>query len=149
MTMSFPLTNVSYPRRRVSSFLSFLVLLFVSWSAAGGPLDGDFDRLERALRLKPMQKEQFDVAVASTRRSLLAVAMAGLQVKERITRELSKPRPDLNALYDIHEQVIEENKPLFRETRNEWQKLYALLDEEQVAIAKRYIEDRLNILVPK
>ena len=134
---------------RASRFISFLFLLVLSWGAAAGPLDGDFDRLERALRLKPMQKEQFDVAVASTRRALLAVAMAGLQVKERISQELSKPRPDLNALYDIHEQVIEQNKPIFRETRNEWQKLYALLDDEQTAIAKRYIEDKLNILVPK
>ena len=139
----------SYPRRRVSNFIAFLLLLVLSFAAAAGPLDGDFDRLERALRLKPMQKEQFDVAVASTRRALLAVAMAGLQVKERISQELSKPRPDLNALYDIHEQVIEQNKPIFRETRNEWQKLYALLDDEQTAIAKRYIEDKLNILVPK
>lgn len=134
---------------RASRFISFLFLLVLSWGAAAGPLDGDFDRLERALRLKPMQKEQFDVAVGSTRRALLAVAMAGLQVKERISQELSKPRPDLNALYDIHEQVIEQNKPIFRETRNEWQKLYALLDDEQTAIAKRYIEDKLNILVPK
>ena len=134
---------------RASRFISFLFLLVLSWGAAAGPLDGDFDRLERALRLKPMQKKQFDVAVGSTRRALLAVAMAGLQVKERISQELSKPRPDLNALYDIHEQVIEQNKPIFRETRNEWQKLYALLDDEQTAIAKRYIEDKLNILVPK
>ena len=134
---------------RASRFISFLFLLVLSLGAAAGPLDGDFDRLERALRLKPMQKEQFDVAVASTRRALLAVAMAGLQVKERISQELSKPRPDLNALYDIHEQVIEQNKPIFRETRNEWQKLYALLDDEQTAIAKRYIEDKLNILVQK
>ncbi len=139
----------SYPRRRVSNFIAFLLLLVLSLGTAAGPLDGDFDRLERALRLKPMQKEQFDVAVGSTRRALLAVAMAGLQVKERIAQELSKPRPDLNALYDIHEQVIEQNKPIFRETRNEWQKLYALLDDEQTAIAKRYIEDKLNILVPK
>ena len=143
------MADLSHPRRRVPNFLAFFTLLFLSWSAAAGPLDGDFDRLERALRLTPAQKEQFDVAVASTRRSLLAVAMAGLQVKERISRELAKPRPDLNALYDIHEQVIEENKPIFRETRNEWQKLYALLDDQQLATAKRYIEDKLNILVPK
>ena len=143
------MADLSYPHRRVSRFISFLFLLVLSFGAAAGPLDGDFDRLERALRLKPMQKEQFDVAVGSTRRALLAVAMAGLQVKERISQELSKPRPDLNALYDIHEQVIEQNKPIFRETRNEWQKLYALLDDEQTAIAKRYIEDKLNILVPK
>jgi hypothetical protein len=126
-----------------------LALLFISFGAGAGPFDRDFERLERQLRMKPAQKEQFDLAVAATQRALLAVAMSGLQIKERIAAELAKPRPDLNTLYDIHEQVIEQNKPLFREARNEWQKLYGLLDEEQVAIAKRYIEDKLNILVPK
>lgn len=124
-------------------------LLALSFGAGAGPFDRDFERLERQLRMKPAQKAQFDLAVAATQRALLAVAMSGLQIKERIAQELAKPRPDLNTLYDIHEQVIEQNKPLFREARNEWQKLYGLLDEEQVAIAKRYIEDMLNILVPK
>ncbi len=140
---------MSYRRRPVSNFLAFIFLLLLSWTAAAGPFDADFDRLERALRLKPAQKEQFDVAVAASKRALLAVAMAGLQVKERVSAELAKDRPDLNALYDIHEQVIEQNKPIFREARDAWSKLYELLDPEQVAIAKRYIEDRLNILVPK
>ena len=148
MGMSYP-REMSYPRRRVSSFLLLLAFLFISFGANAGPFDRDFERLERQLRLKPAQKEQFDHAVAATQRALLAVAMSGLQIKERIAQELAKPRPDLNTLYDIHEQVIEQNKPLFREARNEWQKLYGLLDEEQVAIAKRYIEDKLNILVPK
>ena len=100
------------------------------------------------LRLKPAQKAQFDVAVGATKRALLAVAMAGLQVKERVSKELEKPRPDLNTLYDIHEQVIEQNKPLFREVRSEWSRLYALLDPDQVATTKRFIEDKLNLLVP-
>ena len=124
------------------------LLLALSFGAGAFPLDRDFERLERQLRMKPAQKEQFDVAVASTKRALLAVAMSGLQIKERMTQELAKPRPDLNTLYDIHEQVIEQNKPLFREARIEWQRLYELLDPDQVAIAKRYIEDKLNILVP-
>jgi hypothetical protein len=130
-------------------FVLLCLLLFLPAPALAGPFDADFDRLELSLRLKPDQKAQFDVAVGATKRALLAVAMSGLQIKERVARELEKPRPDLNVLYDIHEQVIEQNKPLFREARNEWSKLYALLDPEQVDIAKRYIEDKLNILVPK
>ena len=120
--------------------------LLLSLAASAGPLDLDFDRLERELRLKPPQKEQFDIAVGSTRRSLLAIAMSGMQIKDRLAEELAKPRPDLNTLYDIHEQVIEQNKPIFRETRVEWAKLYALLDADQAVIAKRYIEDRLRLL---
>jgi hypothetical protein len=127
---------------------AFLVMLCAAFAAAAGPLDPDFDNLERALRLRPEQKAQFHAAVAATQRALLAVAMAGLEVKERVAAEMAKPRPDLNILYDIHEQVVEQNKPLFREARNEWSKLYAMLDPEQVTVAKRYIEKRLDLLLP-
>ena len=130
------------------ALLAILLAAF-SFGAAAGPLDPEFERLERALRMKPAQKAQFDVAVGATKRALLAVAMAGLQVKERMAQEFAKPRPDLNALYDFHEQVIEQNKPLFREARDEWSKLYAMLDPQQVEVAKRYLEDKLSILVPK
>jgi hypothetical protein len=129
-------------------FVAMLFLCCFALVAKAGPLDPDFERLERALRLKPAQKEQYDVAVNATRRAILAVAMAGLQTKERVARELEKSRPDLNILYDIHEQVIEQNKPLFKDARTEWSKLFAMMDEEQTAITKRYIEDRLNLLVP-
>jgi len=128
--------------------LGFLVLLCASLSVAAGPMDRDFDRLERMLRLQPAQKAQFDLAVGATQRALLAVAMTGLQIKERVSREFDKSRPDLNVLYDIHDQLIEQNKPLFREARDEWARLYSMLDPEQVAIAKRYIEDKLDLLLP-
>jgi hypothetical protein len=128
--------------------LGFVVLLCSSLAVAAGPMDRDFDRLERMLRLKPEQKAQFDLAVGATQRALLAVAMTGLQIKERVSRELDKSRPDLNVLYDIHDQLIEQNKPLFREARDEWSRLYALLDPDQVAIAKRYIEEKLDLLLP-
>ena len=129
-------------------WLGFLALLCASLAVAAGPLDRDFDRLERQLRLLPEQKLQFDIAVAATQRALLAVAMSGLQIKERVSREFDKSRPDLNIIYDIHEQIVEQNKPLFREARNEWMKLHAMLDPEQVGIAKRYIEDKLDLLLP-
>jgi len=128
--------------RRVFAFF----LLAVGLGAQAGPLDPDFDRLERVLRLKPAQKEQFDVAVLSTKRALLAVAMSGLEIKDRVSKELARDRPDLNTLYEIHEQVVEQNKPLFREARAEWSRLYALLNPDQVAIARRYLEDRLGAL---
>ncbi|MEO5694892.1 MAG: hypothetical protein ABIQ72_17290 [Usitatibacter sp.] len=122
-------------------------LLFAAGAAHAGPFDADFDRLERMLRLKPAQKEHFDVAVGSTKRALLAVALSGLEIKERVSKELAKDRPDLNALYDIHDQVVEQNKPLFREARDDWSKLYAVLEPDQVAIAKKYIEERLGGII--
>jgi hypothetical protein len=123
------------------------LLLGLCFGAHAGPLDRDFQKLERALRLDPAQKGQFDVAVGATQRALLAVAMSGMQIQERMRVEMEKPRPDLNLLYDIQEQVIEQNKPLFREAREEWTKLYAMLDEDQVRIAKRYIQERLDLLL--
>jgi len=123
------------------------MLVALSVGAHAGPLDRDFQKLERALRMNPAQKEQFDIAVGATQRALLAVAMAGMQIQERMRVEMDKPRPDLNLLYDIHEQVIEQNKPLFREAREEWMRLYALLDPEQVRVARRYIEERLDLLL--
>jgi len=123
------------------------MLVALSLGGHAGPLDRDFQKLERALRMNPAQKEQFDIAVGATQRALLAVAMAGMQIQERMRVEMDKPRPDLNLLYDIHEQVIEQNKPLFREAREEWMRLYALLDPDQVRVAKRYIEERLDLLL--
>ena len=124
-------------------------LLACAFGASAGPLDPEFDKLERALRMQPAQKAQFDLAVGATKRALLGVAMSGLQIKERMAQEFAKPLPDLNALYDFHEQVIEQNKPLFREARDEWTRLYGMLDPQQVEMVKRYLEDKLSILVPR
>ena len=123
------------------------LVLALSLGAHAGPLDRDFQKLERALRMNPAQKEQFDIAVGATQRALLAVAMSGMQIQERMRAEMDKARPDLNLLYDIHEQVIEQNKPLFREARDEWMRLYSLLDPEQGRIARRYVEERLDLLL--
>ncbi len=123
------------------------LLLALSFGANAGPLDRDFQKLEKQLHLTLPQKQQFDVAVGATQRALVAVAMAGMQIQERVKAEFAKPRPDLNILYDIHEQMIEQQKPLFREARDEWSKFFALLDDEQLRIAKRYIEDRLDLFL--
>jgi hypothetical protein len=38
---------------------------------------------------------------------------------------------------------VEQNRPLFRSARDEWLRLYAMLDEDQVKIAKAYVERTL------
>ena len=123
------------------------LLLALSFGAAAGPLDGDFQRLERGLQLKPVQRAQYDIAVAATKRAFLAVGMATLQIQQRVQAELEKPRPDLNILYDINAQVFEQNKPLFEDARREWTTLYGMLDARQVTIAKRFVEERLQSLM--
>jgi len=123
------------------------LLLAFSLGAAAGPLDGDFQRLERGLHLKPVQKAQYDIAVDATKRAFLAVAMATMQIQQRVQAELEKPRPDLNILYDINAQVFEQNAPLFEEARREWTTLYGMLDARQVTIVKRFLAERLQSLM--
>ena len=120
-------------------------LLCLSFGACA--MDLGFDRLEKSLRLRPDQKEQFDSAVGATQRALLGVALTGMQVKERIEQEMRKPRPDLGAIARAQEDVVDQLRPLFREARDEWMKLYAVLDDDQASIAKDFVQDRLGRLL--
>ena len=103
----------------------------------------DFERLERELRLRPDQKAQYYTAVGASKRALLSVALAGLEIKERLAQEFQKSRPDLNALYAAHDLLVSQTAPAFREAHDEWGRLYATLDEDQVAIARAFIRDKL------
>ena len=75
---------------------------------------------------------------------LLSAAIAAMQVKQRLQQEFPKPRPDLGALADLRDAIAEQVKPLQRESREEWLKLYAMLNEDQVAILKSFLEDKLD-----
>ncbi len=126
------------------AFLAFL-LVAASFAASAALLPG-FDDLQSSLRLDREQKAQFDVAVATTQRALLAVAFSALQLKERIAAELDKPHPDFAALARIQDELIERNRPLFRDARIEWARLYALLDPDQVKIARAYVDEKMDRL---
>jgi len=125
---------------------AFLAFVLLAASLGATAQSADFDKLERELRLKPHQKEQFDIASAATQRALVASAFALLQAKEQLREELGKNKPDLRSLLRSQEAAYELARPLFREAGDEWSKLYALLDDDQVAIAKRYVEERLRSL---
>jgi hypothetical protein len=138
-------TWLSHPRRRVPNFLFVLALLFLSFPARAYTIEvPDFGRLETELRLKPLQKAQFDIAVQASQRALMAVAMAGLQVKERLSSELAKPLPDLNVLWRLHMDAYEMAAPNFREARDEWERFFRLLDKRQVESTKRFLRDNLG-----
>jgi hypothetical protein len=140
----------SYPRTRVSSLLLLLAALLVASTSALAysiPVP-DFPLLERQLRIRPSQKAQFDTAVAASQRALMSVAIAGLQVKERLSRELDKPLPDLHALYRLHEEAADLTLPNFREASREWERLFAMLDRSQVDALKRFLRDQLSFLSP-
>lgn len=104
----------------------------------------NFDKLELELRMKPLQKAQFDIAVAASQRALMSVAIAGLQVKERLSTELAKPLPDLNALYRLHLEAYDMAAPNFREAKDEWERFFRLLDKRQIESTKRFLRDNLG-----
>src|SRR5205085_7903059 len=93
------------------------LLLLVAFGARA-QLPG-FERIEQTLKLNPQQREQFDMAVGATQRDMLSVGLSALQLKERLARELLKDRPDMRCLADVQEQLIEQNRPLFRAAREE------------------------------
>jgi hypothetical protein len=107
-------------------------------------LDLRLEKLETALNLKPAQKEQYDLAVGATKRMLMQLAIAGLQAKQKLAEELAKPRPDFGVLWDLRDTVIEDGRSLRREAREEWGKLYVMLDDDQVATLKRFIQDQAD-----
>lgn len=122
--------------------LLLFALFFFSGSAAAYTIEvPDFGRLEAELRLKPLQKAQFDIAVQSSQRALMAVALAGLQVKDRLSSELAKPLPDLNVLYRLHMDAFEMAAPNFREARDEWERFFRLLDRRQIESTKRFLRE--------
>ena len=121
--------------------------LLLAVSAAAWPADFlGMDDLEAKLRLNPAQKEQFDVAKAATQRAVLSIGLVAMQMKIRITTELSKDRPDLDAILRDQQQYTELVAPNFREASEEWSKLYAMMDREQVAMTREYVDKRMQQL---
>jgi hypothetical protein len=104
----------------------------------------DFGALELRLHLKPGQKEQFDRASGATKRALISSAAAMMEMKNRIQEELLSPHPDFAALFAAQEAAVDMNRPLFREASDEWSRLYALLDDGQVATARRFLQEQLK-----
>ena len=126
---------------RLRLFLSFLLLALSFGVAAQMP---NFDGLEQRLKIRPAQKEQFDVTVGSTKRALLMVGIVAVQLKDKLAAELSKPMPDFRAFARANEDLIDQTRPVFKEAGEEWKKLYALLDDEQVQIAKAFLRENLG-----
>jgi hypothetical protein len=129
------------------SFRAILAMLLMALSlGAGAQGFGSFGELEGRLKLKPEQKAQFDIAVKATQRALLSLGMVAIQQKQRIADEIAKPRPDLGALAESHEAILEMIRPHFREAREEWTRLYVLLEPDQIAIARDYVEKQIAMM---
>jgi hypothetical protein len=126
--------------------VAVMVLLLAAACGASAFSMPRFDTLEAKLKIRPEQKQQFDAAVGATQRAMLAVGLVAVQLKEKLAQELLKPRPDFRALMDAQGTLIEQTRPLFREAREEWSRLYALLDPEQVAIARAFVDEHVGRL---
>ena len=123
------------------SFLPLLLAFAALGASAAAP---NFDQLEQKLKIRPEQKTQYDLAIGATKRALLAIGLTAMQLKERLAVELAKPNPDFAALMRSHQEILEQSRPQFKEAGEEWKKLYALLDPEQVEIAKNFVRDNLS-----
>ena len=132
------------PMRLLRCFFAFVLLAMPSLVLAQAVQMPDFQRLERQLRLKPHQKAQYDIAVVSLKRSLIASAAAFAELRLQLTDELMKSQPDFLTLLNRQRAAYEINAPIYRETLDEWGKLYALMEDDQVAIAKRFLRDALD-----
>jgi hypothetical protein len=127
-----------------------VLLLTAGWAAMAQSImpipDLRFEKLEEALKLTPKQKAQYDLAVGATQRMLLQLAMASLQAKQRIAEELAKPHPDLDVLAEARRSIIEDGRGPRMEARDEWRKLYDMLDDDQVKTLKYFLQDRIDHL---
>ena len=130
----------------LARFLRLLVVFALLAPGLAGAQLADFRELERSLRLNPVQKEQFDVATAATQRAMVAIGLGALQAKSRVAQELLKDKPDPDAFFMAQEELVEFAKPHLRSARDEWLRLYALMDDDQVRTARAYIEGRLRRL---
>jgi hypothetical protein len=126
-------------------FLLLLAVFLVALPAAAQGRLG-FEGLERSLRLNPYQKQQFDVAVTATQRAMVAIGLGALQAKSRLTQELLKDRPDPNALLLAQDELVEFAKPHVNAARQEWVRLYAMLDDDQVRIAREFVEEKMRLI---
>lgn len=131
------------------SFRALLALLLVGLSlGAFAQSLPNFDELEKRLHIRPDQKDQYDLAVGATKRALLSVGLAAMQMKEALVQELAKPRPDFRELARKQNQLIDDQRPLFREAGEQWRRLYRILDPRQVDTVRDFLRENLGRFAP-
>lgn len=134
---------------RSVSLRAFLALVLVGFSlGAFAQSMPNFDELEKRLHIRPDQKDQYDLAVGATKRALLSVGLAAMQMKDALVQELAKPRPDFRELARRQNQLIDDQRPLFREAGEQWRRLYGILDPRQVDTVRDFLRENLGRFAP-
>lgn len=123
-----------------------LLVLAFSMAASAAPAMPRFDELKQRLQIRPDQEEQYDLAVGATKRALLSVGLSMMEMKQRLAEELMKPEPDFSHFFDNADRVFDQQRPLFEEAGREWKKLYALLDDKQIQVVKKFLLDNLGAM---
>lgn len=121
-----------------------LLALLLALPAAAQSIS--FDSLERSLKLNAYQKQRFDAAVDATHRAMFAIGMGALQAKARVGSELLKDRPDPNAFLMAQDELVEFSRPHVRNARDAWLGFYAVLDEEQLRVARYFVDEKLQLI---
>jgi hypothetical protein len=134
-----------HPMKTARAALAFF-LLALSLAASATPAMPRFDELKERLKIRPEQELQYDLAVGATKRALLAVGLSAMEMKQRLAEELMKANPDFSRLFDGADRLFDQHRPQFEEAAHEWKKLYALLDDRQVEVVKRFLLDNLGAL---
>jgi len=130
-------------------FRAFLALLLAGLClAASAQSMPNFDELEKRLHIRPDQKDQYDLAVGATKRALLSVGLAALQMKDALVQELAKPSPDFRALARKQNALIDDQRPLFREAGEQWRRLSRVLHPRQVDTVRDFLRENLGRFAP-
>ena len=103
-------------------------------------------KVERKLNLTAEQKEQFDVALAASKVAFLAIEANHKDLKQFAETELANARPNLEALSGEFDDAMEFGRNATRKARAEWLKLYAMLSDEQVAIVKEELREKVALV---
>ena len=99
--------------------------------------------IEGALNLDAAQKAQFDIATTATRQTYEAARARHEQMTAVVDAEMAKARPDLAALANYQDSEMDAARVVDSAARNEWLRLYALLDDTQAAVVKTFLQERM------
>jgi hypothetical protein len=103
-------------------------------------------KVERKLNLTPEQKEQFDVALAASKVAFLALEANHKELRQFAQKELANARPNLEALSGEFDDAMEFGRTATRKARAEWLKLYAMLSDEQVAVVRDALQEKIALV---
>ena len=103
-------------------------------------------KVERKLNLTAEQKAQFDVALAASKVAFLALEANHKDLKQFAETELANARPNLEALSGEFDDAMEFSRTVTHKARAEWLKLYATLSDEQVAVVRDALQEKIALV---